>query len=52
MHGEGIFKYAVGGFYKGQFQDDKRHGRGVLKFASGGNYDGMFQVDKKHGKVF
>ena len=49
MHGRGVYWYADGKVYEGDWKDDKRHGRGVCRYASGNLYDGDYKDDKRHG---
>lgn len=38
-HGFGVYSYADGGTFEGEWIDDKVHGRGVSKYASGNRRD-------------
>ncbi len=49
-NGIGIYKYADGSKYVGQFKDDMRHGQGTFTHASGDKYVGEFKNDKRHGQ--
>ena len=49
-HGRGVYRFARGDVYEGEYQDDKKHGRGVYRFASGAVYEGEWKDDKKHGR--
>ena len=39
-NGKGIFYYAEGDKYDGEWKDDKLHGKGIFYFIDGGKYDG------------
>ena len=43
MHGIGIFKYADGAVYKGNYQNGKIEGKGTYKYANGTVYEGEFK---------
>ena len=51
MHGRGVFRYADGDVYEGDFKDDKRNGRGVYRYANGDVCEGDWKDGKIHGKV-
>ena len=42
MHGKGIYTFADGAKYDGEWKDDKQHGKGLYTFASGDKYDGEY----------
>ena len=42
MHGEGVFHYANGNRYEGEFVDGKRKGKGTFYFANGDKVEGEF----------
>ncbi len=46
----GPYSYPKGGFYEGEWQNDKRNGRGVYKFENGQVYTGEWKNDKRHGQ--
>ncbi len=50
MHGRGVYRYADGGEYKGEYKHDKMHGRGVSRYANGSVYEGEYKHDKMHGR--
>ena len=35
MHGKGVYTWADGGKYDGDYQEDKKHGNGVYTFSNG-----------------
>jgi hypothetical protein len=49
-HGKGIYKYASGGVYDGEWKDNKMHGKGIYNYTDGGIFDGEWKNGKKHGK--
>ena len=50
MHGRGVYRYANGDMYEGDWNDDYRHGRGVYRYADGAVYEGDWKDNKKHGQ--
>ena len=46
MHGKGVYTYATGDKYDGEFKDDKMNGKGVYTYANGDKYDGEYKDDK------
>lgn len=34
MHGTGVYFYADGDKYDGEWKDDKRHGKGIVTYAA------------------
>jgi len=38
MHGIGVYKYADGVIYEGQYEDDKKTGYGIYKWTDGRVY--------------
>ena len=42
MHGEGIYTWADGRRYEGQYEMDKKHGFGVYHWADGRIYEGCW----------
>ena len=49
-NGEGVFAYADGSKYEGQFLDGKLHGQGIWYYPDGDKYVGMFNNNYSHGK--
>lgn len=47
MHGRGVFTWADGRCYEGQYLNDKKHGRGKYTWPDGRMYDGQFA----HGEM-
>ncbi|MBR6797020.1 MAG: hypothetical protein IKM53_06705, partial [Clostridia bacterium] len=45
----GVYTWANGDVYEGNYVNDVRNGKGVLTLASGEKYDGHFANDLKHG---
>ena len=39
-HGRGVYRYADGDVYEGDYKDNKKHGRGVFRYTSGDVYEG------------
>ena len=50
-HGYGVYTYADGGRFEGEWIDDKVHGRGVSVYASGNRYEGEWVDGKINGQV-
>jgi hypothetical protein len=46
----GVYKFANGNVYEGEWKDRKYNGKGVYKFADEGVYDGEFKDGKYNGK--
>ncbi len=49
-NGEGIFAYADGSKYEGQFMDSKPDGWGTFTYTTGDRYVGSYKNGIKHGK--
>ena len=49
MHGYGIYIYADGIRYEGQYFNDKKDGYGVYKWPDGRIYEGWWSRGKQHG---
>jgi hypothetical protein len=49
MDGFGVFKWASGRSYEGNWVDDVKTGVGVLNFKGGNEYAGEFLNDKREG---
>jgi hypothetical protein len=47
--GQGIFKWASGNVYEGEFKDDERHGKGKMTWTDGSNYEGDWFRGIQHG---
>ena len=47
MHGKGIFYFANGNKYEGDFNNNDMHGKGILYFADGNKYEGDFKNNNK-----
>ena len=43
MHGRGVFKFANGDMYDGDWKDNYMHGRGFFKYADGSSYEGEWK---------
>ena len=48
--GYGVYYYAGGDIYKGNFANDKSEGYGTYTWAEGGRYVGYWHNDKQHGQ--
>lgn len=48
-HGYGVYTYADGTIYRGNWYMDKRQGLGTLTYASGNKYEGQWLSDQQHG---
>ena len=47
-HGRGVYRYANGEVYEGDWKDDKRHGQGVLRYAGGSiDHDGQWEAGQR-----
>jgi len=46
MHGYGVFTWADGRKYEGEYIDDKKQGHGIFKWPDGRQYDGQWQNGK------
>lgn len=42
MHGQGIFTWADGRMYQGEYYDDKKQGYGVFTWPDGRKYEGQW----------
>ena len=49
-NGQGIYTYAGGNKYVGEFKNGKRHGEGAFTWAKGDKYVGEFKDGKLHGQ--
>ena len=49
MHGHGIYLYADGIRYDGDYQNDKKEGYGSYLWTDGRRYDGWWHKGKQHG---
>ncbi len=50
MHGRGIFYYANGSKYKGDWVNDKKQGWGTYDWQDGSRYEGQWNGDYMHGQ--
>jgi hypothetical protein len=48
--GRGMYTYALGGKYDGEWKGGMIHGRGVKTFKNGGKYDGEWKDGSHHGR--
>jgi len=46
----GVYHYANGGRYEGEYTANQRNGNGVYYYANGERYEGEWRNDKQHGK--
>ena len=49
MEGFGIYRFANGRIYKGEWKDNKLHGYGEFSWVEGKKYYGFYKYDKKDG---
>ena len=49
MHGFGLFKWATGRVYIGDWSQDLKDGVGILTFKGGNEYSGEFKNDRRQG---
>jgi hypothetical protein len=49
MDGLGVYTWADGRCYMGEYKDDKKHGYGIYKWADGRLYLGYWSKGKQHG---
>ena len=49
MHGFGIFTFADGRVYRGEYVRDKKEGPGVFEWPDGREFEGTWQDGKQHG---
>ena len=40
MHGQGVYSWADGRKYEGDYKDDKKHGYGIYTYPDGRTYKG------------
>ena len=40
MHGNGVYKWADGRMYEGEYLNDKKHGYGIYTYPDGRSYKG------------
>jgi len=46
MHGQGIYKWADGRKYEGDYLNDKKHGFGIYTYPDGRSYKGNWSNGK------
>ena len=49
MEGMGVYTWADGRCYMGEYKDDKKHGYGIYKWVDGRIYLGQWWRGKQHG---
>ena len=49
MHGQGVYTWADGRIYEGEYRNDKKHGYGIYKWADGRIYQGWWYKGKQYG---
>lgn len=47
--GVGVYKWADGRKYEGEWLNGKMHGKGKFTWADGKSYEGDYANDKRHG---
>lgn len=50
MNGKGIFNWADGRKYEGDYHNDRKHGHGKFTWSDGRIYDGAWYNGKQHGQ--
>ena len=50
FHGYGIYRWADGHVYYGEFKQGKKDGHGYMRLANGDYYCGKYKNDKKWGE--
>ena len=50
MHGKGVYTWADGRRYEGEYVNDKKHGFGVYTYPDGRSYKGEWANGKQHGE--
>ena len=48
-HGQGMFAWADGSGYEGEWRYGERHGQGVFTWPDGGRYEGNYANGRPHG---
>ncbi len=46
MHGEGVYTWADGRKYEGQYENDKKNGHGIYTWTDGRKYEGYWKNGK------
>jgi len=46
MHGQGVYSWADGRKYEGDYKDDKKHGYGIYTYPDGRSYKGAWANGK------
>lgn len=49
MHGKGVFTWADGRKYEGEYYDDKKQGHGIFHWPDGRQYNGFWMAGKQQG---
>jgi len=50
MHGQGVYMWADGRKYEGEYVNDKKHGYGIYTYPDGRSYKGQWASGKQHGE--
>ena len=50
IHGQGVYRWAVGACYDGEFRDGRQHGFGTHTWPGAGRYRGEWRDGKRHGR--
>jgi hypothetical protein len=51
FHGYGIYRWADGSVYYGEYKENKQDGQGYKRWANGIEYNGEWKNDMQHGEA-
>jgi hypothetical protein len=49
INGQGVYTWADGRMYKGEYKNDKKDGYGIYRWADGRTYEGWWYKGKQYG---